>query len=184
MAADLLNELAAQGALPERYLILEVSADLRERQRALLQRTCAGARWRASSGSIACRRNSAASCSRTKCWMRCRCSAFAFAATQVNSLGVTWQLGRLDWSEMRADADARSGGAAHRGEHRRAFAGWLHVGDQSAARAVDRRRRGGAARRRGVVHRLRIAAASVLPQRAAARARCCATSAIASTTIR
>src|SRR4029453_13675930 len=37
MAADLLNELAAQGSLPERYLILEVSADLRERQRALVQ---------------------------------------------------------------------------------------------------------------------------------------------------
>ena len=44
MAADLLNELAAQGALPERYLILEVSADLRERQRALLLRTGARAR--------------------------------------------------------------------------------------------------------------------------------------------
>ncbi|HJY39052.1 MAG TPA: SAM-dependent methyltransferase, partial [Steroidobacteraceae bacterium] len=37
MAADLLNELAVQGSLPERYLILEVSADLRERQRALVQ---------------------------------------------------------------------------------------------------------------------------------------------------
>jgi SAM-dependent MidA family methyltransferase len=41
MAADLLNELAAQGALPERYLILEVSADLRERQRALIQERAA-----------------------------------------------------------------------------------------------------------------------------------------------
>ena len=36
--------------------------------------------------------------------MRCRCSASACAAQQVNTLGVTWQLGRLDWSEVRADA--------------------------------------------------------------------------------
>jgi SAM-dependent MidA family methyltransferase len=34
MAADVLTELAALDALPERYLILEVSADLAERQRA------------------------------------------------------------------------------------------------------------------------------------------------------
>lgn len=36
MAADILLELEALGALPERYFIIEVSADLRERQRATL----------------------------------------------------------------------------------------------------------------------------------------------------
>jgi SAM-dependent MidA family methyltransferase len=36
LAADLLGELARLGALPDRYAILELSADLRERQRALL----------------------------------------------------------------------------------------------------------------------------------------------------
>jgi SAM-dependent MidA family methyltransferase len=36
MAAELLEALAARDALPERYLILEVSADLRERQRSVL----------------------------------------------------------------------------------------------------------------------------------------------------
>src|SRR5580692_5702634 len=36
MAAALLTELAAQGVLPERYAILEVSADLAARQRAHL----------------------------------------------------------------------------------------------------------------------------------------------------
>ena len=36
LAADLLGELERFGALPERYAILELSADLRERQRALL----------------------------------------------------------------------------------------------------------------------------------------------------
>ena len=36
MAADILDELERQGRLPRRYLILEVSADLRQRQQALL----------------------------------------------------------------------------------------------------------------------------------------------------
>ncbi len=36
LAADMLGELAALGELPERYLILEVSADLRERQRSTI----------------------------------------------------------------------------------------------------------------------------------------------------
>ena len=37
MAADLFASLKEQGVLPERYLLLEVSPDLRERQRQLLQ---------------------------------------------------------------------------------------------------------------------------------------------------
>jgi SAM-dependent MidA family methyltransferase len=37
LAVDLLKALARQGRLPERYLILEVSADLRERQQRLLK---------------------------------------------------------------------------------------------------------------------------------------------------
>jgi len=38
MAATILETLAAMGSLPERYLILEVSADLRERQRSAMER--------------------------------------------------------------------------------------------------------------------------------------------------
>src|SRR6186713_405142 len=38
MAADLLSELAALDRLPERYRILEISADLAERQRARIAR--------------------------------------------------------------------------------------------------------------------------------------------------
>ena len=38
LAADLLNALAARNALPSRYAILDVSADLRERQRITLSR--------------------------------------------------------------------------------------------------------------------------------------------------
>ena len=37
LAADILARLEAEGRLPERYSILEISADLRERQRAYLQ---------------------------------------------------------------------------------------------------------------------------------------------------
>jgi SAM-dependent MidA family methyltransferase len=42
LAAGILPALAALGALPERYLILEVSADLRDRQRALLAERATG----------------------------------------------------------------------------------------------------------------------------------------------
>ena len=52
---DLLAELAALDCLPQRYLILEVSADLRERQRALLAARVAAAARRACSGSTRCR---------------------------------------------------------------------------------------------------------------------------------
>lgn len=38
LTVDLLGALAARGALPQRYLLLEVSPDLRERQRLLLQK--------------------------------------------------------------------------------------------------------------------------------------------------
>ena len=40
LAADLLGELARLGTLPARYAILEVSADLRERQRQTIAREC------------------------------------------------------------------------------------------------------------------------------------------------
>jgi SAM-dependent MidA family methyltransferase len=104
MAADLLNELAAQGALPERYFILEVSADLRERQRELL------------------RERAPAHAARVE-WLdrlpeefrgvvlanevldALPVQRFRIRGDQVTSLGVTWQLGRLDWSETHADAE-------------------------------------------------------------------------------
>ncbi|HEY7641207.1 MAG TPA: SAM-dependent methyltransferase [Steroidobacteraceae bacterium] len=104
MAADVLNELGAQGSLPERYLILEVSADLRERQRALLQERAPAHAARVD-------------------WLErlpeefrgvvlanevldaLPVQRFRIRGDQVNALGVTWQLGRLDWSETRADAE-------------------------------------------------------------------------------
>lgn len=104
MAADLLHELAAQDCLPARYFILEVSADLRERQAALL------------------RERVPAHASRVE-WLErlpeefrgvvlanevldaLPVQRFRIRGDQVNALGVTWQLGRLDWSEVHADPE-------------------------------------------------------------------------------
>ena len=83
MAADDPRRARSAGRLPERYLILEVSADLRERQTT----TCCNERApqhvaARANGSIAWPKIFAASCSRTKCSMRCRCSASASAASR------------------------------------------------------------------------------------------------------
>jgi SAM-dependent MidA family methyltransferase len=104
MAADLLNELAEQGALPQRYLILEVSADLRDRQRALLlERAPAHAarvEWidrlpEEFRGVVLA----------NEVLDALPVQRFRIRGEQINSLGVTWQLGRLDWSETHADAE-------------------------------------------------------------------------------
>jgi SAM-dependent MidA family methyltransferase len=104
MAADLLNELAVQGSLPERYLILEVSADLRERQRALLQERApahaARVEWLEQlpeefRGVVLA----------NEVLDALPVQRFRIRGEQINSLGVTWQLGRLDWSETHADPE-------------------------------------------------------------------------------
>lgn len=101
MAADVLSELDRQQKVPERYLILEVSADLRERQRALLQKRVPHLMERIE-------------------WLErlpedfrgvllanevldaLPVQRFRIRGAQVNQLGVTWQLGQLDWSEVHA----------------------------------------------------------------------------------
>lgn len=107
MAADVLSELDRQQKTPERYFILEVSADLRERQRALLQRRHPHLMDRIA-------------------WLdhlpdefrgvllanevldALPIQRFRIRGLQVNQLGVTWQLGRLDWSEVHADSTLES----------------------------------------------------------------------------
>lgn len=102
MAADVLSELACQQRLPERYLILEVSADLRERQRTLLQTRVPELMSRIE-------------------WLdqlpeefrgvllanevldALPVQRFRIRGLQVNQLGVTWQFGRLEWSEVHAE---------------------------------------------------------------------------------
>ena len=90
---------------------------------------------------------------------------FRIRGPQVNTVGVTWQLGRLDWSEVRADAALEAAVREIEASSGRAVARWLYVRDQPAIRAVDGGARGSDARRRCALHRLRIAAPSVLPQR-------------------
>ncbi len=102
MAADVLSELDRQGKAPRRYSILEVSADLRERQRSLLQQRLPHlierVEWLDSLPEefrgvlIANEVLDALPVQR-----------FRVRGLQVNQLGVTWQFGRLEWSEVHAD---------------------------------------------------------------------------------
>ena len=103
MAADVLAELAVQGTLPARYSILEVSADLRERQMALLKQRAPAAAGRVEwlerlpeefRGVIIA----------NEVLDALPVQRFRVRGPDINTLGVTWQLGRLDWSEARADA--------------------------------------------------------------------------------
>jgi SAM-dependent MidA family methyltransferase len=102
MAADLLAELAHLGQLPNRYLILEVSADLRERQQSTLRQRVPQLLERVAwldalpmelTGIVVA----------NEVLDALPVQRFVVRGGQVNALGVTWQLGQLDWSEVRAD---------------------------------------------------------------------------------
>jgi SAM-dependent MidA family methyltransferase len=108
MAADVLAELAAQGRTPQQYLILEVSADLRERQRDTLrqrvpellprvqwlERLPEGFRGVVLANEVL---------------DALPVQRFRIRGSQINTVGVTWQLGRLDWSETHADEALQAG---------------------------------------------------------------------------
>jgi len=107
MAADLLNELGAQGCAPSRYSILEVSADLRERQRAtLLQRAPAHlerVQWlerlpQGLRGVVLA----------NEVLDALPVQRFRMRGRDVSALGVSWQLGRLDWAEVHAPPALRA----------------------------------------------------------------------------
>jgi SAM-dependent MidA family methyltransferase len=103
MATEVLSQLAAEQRLPDRYLILEVSADLRERQRALiLQRVPELAERVAWLDQWPERFQGVVLANEVLDAMPVQ--RFRIRGEQVNTIGVTWQLGRLDWSETRADA--------------------------------------------------------------------------------
>jgi SAM-dependent MidA family methyltransferase len=106
MAADLLAELERLGALPARYLILDVSADLRERQRhtlsAAVPHLAGRVEWldrlpEALTGVVIANEVVDA----------LPVERFAIRGENVNALGVTWHFGRLDWAEVRAPARLR-----------------------------------------------------------------------------
>lgn len=101
LAVDMLNQLEALDCLPERYLILEVSADLRERQLAALAARAARhlnrVEWLdeppdAFTGAMVA----------NEVLDAMPVERFRVRGGEVNALGVTWQLNRLDWSETRA----------------------------------------------------------------------------------
>jgi SAM-dependent MidA family methyltransferase len=104
MAADMLDELEALGQLPRRYLILELSADLRQRQLALLAERAARhldrVAWlealpEAFTGLIVA----------NEVLDAIPVERFRVRGNQVNALGVTWHGQGLDWSEARARRD-------------------------------------------------------------------------------
>jgi SAM-dependent MidA family methyltransferase len=101
MAAEVLLELERLRQLPTRYLILDVSADLRARQRATLEERAPHllpcVQWldalpEAFEGVMLA----------NEVLDAMPVQRFRIRANDVNALGVTWQLGRLDWSEVRA----------------------------------------------------------------------------------
>jgi SAM-dependent MidA family methyltransferase len=101
MAAELLAELGRRGALPRRYRILDVSADLRERQRATLATAVPGLvervewldRWpEAFTGVVVA----------NEVLDAMPVERFVVRGGVVHALGVAWQLGRLQWSEAPA----------------------------------------------------------------------------------
>ena len=102
MAADILTELQATNQLPRTYFILEVSADLRERQRERLSRLAPEVIervqwldvWPTGFRGVVLA---------NEVLDALPVQRFRIRQDQVNAVGVTWQLGQLDWSEVRAD---------------------------------------------------------------------------------
>ena len=101
MAAGLLEELARRDCLPGRYRILDVSADLRERQRATLESAIPQLLDRVEwldrlpedfTGVVVA----------NEVLDAMPVERFVVRGGEVNALGVTSSLGRLDWSEARA----------------------------------------------------------------------------------
>jgi SAM-dependent MidA family methyltransferase len=106
MAADLLAELERRGCLPGRYRILDVSADLRERQHATLQgavpHLLERVEWldrlpEAFEGVIVA----------NEVLDALPVERFVLRGGEVNALGVTWHFGRFEASEVRAPAALR-----------------------------------------------------------------------------
>ena len=190
-AGTVLRELAARGALPESYLLLEVGADLRERQPARVRELAGVAAGRAQ-------------------WLAAlpaRFEGVVFGNEVLDALpcerfmlrdGVPHRLGvglgadgRFGWRERAPDGSARGrrrvrrdarGAPARRAA--RDAARRLHRRVPARDRPLDRGARRAADPRRGAARRLRPAAPPLLPPAARRPARCAATTATAPTTIR
>jgi len=147
MAAALLEELARRDCLPARYRILDVSADLRERQRATLEAAVPHLLDRVEwldrlpegfTGIVVA----------NEVLDAMPVERFVMRGGTVHALGVTWQLGRFEWSEARASgaltdavrAVARDTGAAwpdgYASEINLGLGDWLAALAASLARGV------------------------------------------------
>ena len=146
MAADLLQELASRDALPERYRILDVSADLRERQRTALAAAVPGMMDRIEwldrlpedfTGVVIA----------NEVLDAMPVDRFVARGGAVHALGVTWLRGRFQWSEAPASpalADAvraieqECGGwpDGYTSEVNLALAGWFAALAASLSRGV------------------------------------------------
>jgi SAM-dependent MidA family methyltransferase len=102
LAIDLLTELAALGKLPVRYRILEVSADLRDRQHtAFVERAPQFLRVVEWIEQLPTHFAGIVIANEVLDALPVR--RFAIRGAGVNEIGVTWQLGKLESSEIRAD---------------------------------------------------------------------------------
>jgi SAM-dependent MidA family methyltransferase len=103
MAAEVLMELTAQRRLPQRYYILEVSADLRERQRQTIAtrvpvEVAARVEWLDHlptdlRGLVLA----------NEVLDAFPVQRFRVRGTQIKALGVTWRASGFEWAEARAD---------------------------------------------------------------------------------
>ena len=101
MAVDVLLELERLQQLPTRYCILEVSADLRERQQTTVMERVPHLKERVHwLDALPATFEGVMLANEVLDAMPVE--RFRMRANDVNALGVTWQLGRLDWSEVRA----------------------------------------------------------------------------------
>ena len=101
MAADLLAELERQGALPAQYWILDLSADLRERQRATLEQAVPHLLERVA-GSTSCRtRPLRGVIVANEVLDALTVQRFAIRDGHVNALGVSMEFGQLVLAEVR-----------------------------------------------------------------------------------
>src|SRR5688572_27340335 len=104
MAADLLNELEVLGALPARYFILEVSAELKQRQLATLAARAARhlhrVEWLDALPARSKDDDAPAPIQgvilANEVLDAIPVERFRIRSGEINALGVTWQLGRLD----------------------------------------------------------------------------------------
>jgi len=147
MAVELLGELARRDCLPRRYRILDVSADLRERQRATLAAAVPQLLDRVEwldrlpedfTGIVVA----------NEVLDALPVERFVVRGGVVNALGVTSQLGRLEWSEARAtealadavrDVERDAGNAwpeAYASEINLGLADWLAALAASVRRGV------------------------------------------------